>query len=401
MIGKESIIYSLRNLKNRKTRSLFTIFSIMMGITTIFIFVSYGLGLYKYIEDVSTGSSVDKLLIQPKGSALAGMDTTFSFSEDDLKAVEQTAGVYDASGIYFKVVELTQKKKLAYTYLISYDPAKPLIMELFNLDIIKGRQLKPGDSGVVLGYNYQFPDKIFSKSYSLNQNIEVQGLDLKILGFYSQVGNPQDDLQIYVTNDKIKEIFSDENLSYNWIIAEVDVTRMDSIKKNIERALRNERGLEKGKEDFFVQSYDEMIESYSSVLDIVIGFIILIALISVLVSSINTANTMVTSVLERVKEIGVIKSIGGKNSEVFNIFLFESAFLGFIAGVIGVVLGWILSFIGSLILDQIGYSFLSPYFPISLFLGCILFAVLTGAISGVIPAVKASKTNPVETLRYE
>jgi len=373
----------------------------MMGITTIFIFVSYGLGLYKYIEDVSTGSSVDKLLIQPKGSALAGMDTTFSFSEDDLKAVEQTAGVYDASGIYFKVVELTQKKKLAYTYLISYDPAKPLIMELFNLDIIKGRQLKPGDSGVVLGYNYQFPDKIFSKSYSLNQNIEVQGLDLKILGFYSQVGNPQDDLQIYVTNDKIKEIFSDENLSYNWIIAEVDVTRMDSIKKNIERALRNERGLEKGKEDFFVQSYDEMIESYSSVLDIVIGFIILIALISVLVSSINTANTMVTSVLERVKEIGVIKSIGGKNSEVFNIFLFESAFLGFIAGVIGVVLGWILSFIGSLILDQIGYSFLSPYFPISLFLGCILFAVLTGAISGVIPAVKASKTNPVETLRYE
>lgn len=400
MIGKESILYSLRNLKNRKTRSLFTIFSIMMGITTIFIFVSYGLGLYKYIEDVSAGSSVDKLLIQAKGSSIAGLDTTFSFSEDDLRAVEQTAGVYEATGVYFKVVEIKQDKKLAYTYLIAYDPAKPLIMELSNIDIYKGRQLKVGDNGIVLGYNYQFPDKILPKSYPLNSNIEVNGNKIKIIGFYSAVGTPQDDAQIYVTNDKMKELFG-ENISYNWIVAKVDVSRMNGIKNSVERALRKQRGLEEGKEDFFVQSYDEMIESYSSVLNIVIGFIILIALISVLVSSINTANTMVTSVLERVKEIGVIKSIGGKNSEVFGIFLFESAFLGFIAGVIGVILGWILSFIGGLILDYIGYSFLAPYFPISLFLGCIAFAVVTGAISGVVPAVKASKTNPVETLRYE
>ena len=176
---------------------------------------------------------------------------------------------------------------------------------------------------------------------------------------------------------------------------------MERVTKDIERNLRKERGLEEGKEDFYVQSFDDMIESYSTALNIVIGFIILIALISVFVSAVNTANTMITSVLERVKEIGVMKSIGAQNSEIFNIFLFESSFLGFVAGVLGVILGWAASFLGGKIIASLGYGFLQPYFPIWLFIACISFATLTGAVSGVIPAIKASKTNPVDALRYE
>lgn len=399
MIGKESITYSLRNLKNRKTRSAFTIFSIMLGITTIFIFISFGLGLYHYIEEVSSGSSTDKVLIQSKGDSF-GIDSTFAFSEDDLNAVESTPGVFEATGIYFKTVEVTQDEKLFYTYLIAYDPAEPLLFELSNINILQGRELNAGDRGVVLGYNYLFKDKIFSKAYSLNNNIEINDEKYRIIGFFDAIGNPQDDAQIYITNDMMKEIFG-ENISYNWIIARADTSKMDKVIEDIEKKLRKERGLEEGKEDFYAQSYEDLIDSYSSVLNIVIGFIILIALISVLVSAVNTANTMITSVLERVKEIGVIKSIGGTNSEIFGIFLFESAFLGFLAGAIGVILGWILSSIGGAILDSLGYSFLSPAFPPELFLGCIAFAVLTGGISGVIPAIKAMKTNPVVALRYE
>jgi len=110
---------------------------------------------------------------------------------------------------------------------------------------------------------------------------------------------------------------------------------------------------------------------------------------------------MITSVLERYKEIGVLKAIGAKNIEIFKIFLFESAFLGFIAGALGCLLGWILSSIGGQILSDIGWSFLKPYFSIYLFAGLILFAVITGAISGVIPALRASKINTVDALRYE
>ncbi|MGY4884146.1 MAG: ABC transporter permease [Nanobdellota archaeon] len=399
MISKESVRYSLRNLKQRKTRSAFTIISILAGITTIFIFVSFGLGLYEYINEMSSASSADKVLIQPKG--FGGMDETFSFSDDELDVVDSTSGVFEASGVYFKSAEVEKNDIKKYTSVIGYDPKKPLIMDVFNIDIYIGRELQPGDNGAVLGYNYLLPDKIFSKPYELNDNIIINGKKVKIVGFYNAVGSAPDDAQIYVTNDFIQELYPNESLPYNWIVAKVDVDNIERVTNDIERNLRKERNQEEGKEDFYVQSFDDMIEAYSSALDIVIGFIILIALISVFVSAVNTANTMITSVLERVKEIGVMKSIGAENSEIFKIFLFESSFLGFVAGCLGVLLGWFVTFIAGKILISVGYGFLQPHYSLWLFFACIAFATLTGAISGALPARRASKVNPVDALRYE
>jgi putative ABC transport system permease protein len=274
-------------------------------------------------------------------------------------------------------------------------------MDIFNIDIAEGRELRSGEKNkIVVGYNYLLSDKIFSKPYELNDNIEVQGEKIKIVGFYESIGSPQDDAQIYITNDFLEELYPGNN-SYGWIVARVDPKNVEQVVENIEKSLRKSRGLDEGKEDFFVQSFQDMIDSYSSALDIVIGFVILIALISIFVSAVNTANTMITSVLERIKEIGIIKSIGARNSEIFKIFLFESSFLGFVAGTIGVLLGWFLSYIGGLILASLGWGFLSPHYSIWLFVGCVAFATITGAISGVVPAIRASKINPVDALRYE
>ncbi len=397
---QESIKYSLNNLKHRKLRSSFTIISILIGITTIFIFVSFGLGLYNYVNEISSSSSADKVIIQSKGTAAAGLDTTFALTDDDLKTIEKTSGVYEATGAYFKAGEVTQGKKRIYTLILGYDPKTPLIMELSDLDIYKGRELVSGEDNVVLGYNYLFADKIFPSEYSLGEKIEIQGQKVKVVGFYDSVGNPQDDSQVYVTQDFFKELYG-ENVSYNWIVARVDVSDVDKVVSNIEKQLRKERGLEEGKEDFFVQSFNDLIDTYKSVLNMVIGFVILIALISVLVSAVNTANTMITSVLERIKEIGIMKSIGARNSEIFRIFLFESSFLGFVAGSLGVILGFLVTFAGGSILESLGYGFLQPAYSIWLFVGCIAFATLTGAISGVAPAVKAMKIDPVKALRYE
>jgi putative ABC transport system permease protein len=399
MISNESIKYSLRNIAQRKVRSAFTVVSILVGIATIFIFVSFGLGLYDYIDEMTSSSSANKILIQPK--SLGGMDPAFSFSENELEVVERTSGVYEATGIYFRSIEVQKSEIKKYTYVIAYDPKKPLIMDVFNIDIHSGRELQPGDKGVVLGYNYILPDKIFSKPYELNDNIELNRKKVKVIGFYESIGSPPDDAQVYVTNEFLEELYPNQTLSYNWLVVRADVENVERVVKDIEKNLRKERGLEEGKEDFYVQSFNDMIESYSFILDIVIGFIILIALISVFVSAINTANTMITSVLERTKEIGIMKSIGAENSEILKIFLFESSFLGFIAGVLGVILGFIFSFGLGKIIANLGYGFLNPSFPLWLFISCIFFAVLTGAISGVIPAIKASKVNPVDALKYE
>lgn len=402
MIGNETIKYSLKNLSKRKSRSLLTIFSIFLGITTIFIFVSFGLGLYNYVNQFTTSSSADKVTIQTKGGTVPGMDETFVLGEEDLKVVLRSSGVYDATGISFKVAEIMKNNVKRYTFLIGMDPKKPMMQEMGNVKIILGRELQSGDNGkVVLGYNYLLPNKIFPKPLELNQDIEVQGKKLKIIGFYSSIGNPQDDSQIYILEDYMNSLFGNKTKSYGMIIAKVDTARIKEVIQNIEKSLRHARNQEVGKEDFYVASFEDLLKTYTSALNVIIGFIILIALISVLVSAINTANTMITSVIERVKEIGVIKSIGARNSEILKIFLFESSLLGFVAGVIGVLIGWALSALGGNILTALGWGFLAPFYSWQLFAGCILFATLTGAISGVVPAINASKISPVEALRYE
>ena len=401
-MSMESVKYSLRNLNNRKARSFLTILSIFIGITTIFIFISFGWGLYDYMGELSSSSSADKVMIQSKGAGIPGLDDTFKLTDDDLEAIGKTSGVYEVSGNYFKPVEVQQASVKKYTFLISYDPSVPLIFDFFNIDIDHGRDLKSKERGkLVAGYNYQIPNKIFPKAYEVNDNLEVGGEKIKIIGFYESVGSPPDDAQIYVTNKFMEDLYGKENLSYGYILARVDIDNIDQIIERIEKNLRSERNLEEGKEDFTVQSFQNMIEAYSSALNIIVGFVILIAFISVIVSAVNTANTMITSVLERIKEIGVLKSIGARNSEIFKIFLFESSFLGFVAGVIGATLGLLLSYVGGVILAELGWGFLAPHFSIWLFVGCVAFATVTGGISGVIPAIRASKINTVDALRYE
>ena len=402
MINIESIRYSLRNLNHRKGRSFLTVFSILVGIATIFIFLSFGIGLYNYTQNLASGGSADKVLIMAKGlSGATGVDNGINLTDSDLRVVKRVAGVYKATGAYTQVVQTNYRDEKKYAFLISYDPTNPILLESFNAKIYNGRFLQSGDTrDIILGYNYMIDGKIFKKGLSINDEIKINGTKLKVVGFLTSIGNPQDDSNIYISNDYFKTMYPNKN-SYAELIAKVDMKNVDNVVSNIERALRNERNQKIGEEDFYVESFQSLLDSYASVLNIIIGFVVLIALISVLVSAINTANTMVTSVLERFKEIGVLKSIGARNSEIFGIFLFESSFLGFVAGILGVSLGFIMTSVGASILKNIGLSFLSPFYSVWLFAGCILFATLTGAISGVIPAVRASKINTVDALRYE
>ena len=403
VISKESIKYSLNNIKQSKARSILTVLSIFVGIATIFIFVSYGWGLYDYIDDFTSSSSADKLLIQPKGGAGGpGLDTTFKLLDDDVRVIENTPGIFEATGLYMGAGEVIQDDEKKYAFVVGYDPEFPMIMELSDVEVVEGRELRSSDSGkVTLGYNYMVKNKIFPKAYALNSKIEVQGQDLRVVGFYEKVGNPQDDSNIYVTNDFMSELYPGDNLSYGMILARADKDNIDGVVDRVTKKLRQHRDLDEGKEDFSVQSYGDLLENFTVVLDIIIGFILLIAFISVVVSAVNTANTMITSVLERYKEIGILKAIGARNSEVFKIFLFESSFLGFIAGTLGVLVGWGLASLGGVILAEVGYSFLQPYFSIWTFVGCVAFATLTGAVSGALPGLRASKINPVDALRYE
>jgi putative ABC transport system permease protein len=121
----------------------------------------------------------------------------------------------------------------------------------------------------------------------------------------------------------------------------------------------------------------------------------------VVVAAVNIMNTMYTAVLERTGEIGIMKAVGARNSDILFIFVFEAGLLGAMGGVLGVILGYIVAKIGGGIAAASGFSLLQPIFPWTLVLGCIVFAFLVGAGAGIMPAYKASRLRPVEALRYE
>lgn len=401
MVKTEIINYSLRSLFKKKTRSLLTILSIFVGIASIFIFISFGIGLYNYVNEFKTSTSADKLTIMPKTMGAPGLDDSFALTDKDIKAIEKTSGVYEASGVYSAPISVYQGDLRKFVLVQSFDPKVPIVWEISNVDILEGRKLESGDNGkVVLGYNYQFSDKIFPKSYKVGDSIEIENVKVKVVGILESIGNPSDDSQIYMTNDYFKELFPNKT-GYALIVAKVDVNDIPNIIKKVEKNIRNSRNLDVGKEDFFVASFQDLLDQYSSALDIVIGFIVAIALVSVVVSTVNTANTMITSVIERTKEIGTMKAVGATNGEILKIFLLESAILGFAGGVVGVTVGFLISYSAGAILENLGWGFLSPAFPIYLFIGLISFATITGALSGIWPAYRASKLKTVEALRYE
>jgi len=398
MISIDNIKYSLRNLWIRKSRSFLTILSIFIGIATIFIFISFGLGLFTYVDELVTSGAADKFMVQGRGGFGASI---VSLDKDDLRVIERTRGVIEATPMYFRAGEVSYRGQKRFVFVNGIDPRSELFNELMTVTIYQGRMLSPGDlNNVVLGYNYLEDNRIFGRAVQLNDRIEIDGDRYRVIGFYEKLGNLQDDSNIYMTLEGYEQKYPDTTY-YAMIIGRSPVEDMGSTIDRTAKNLREHRGETEENETLSIQSFLNQIEVFQTILNLIIGFIVLIALISVFVSAINTANTMVTSVLERIREIGIIKSIGAKNSEIFNIFLFESSFLGFVAGIIGIIIGFIMTEILGNLLDFYGWGFLQPYYSITLFISCVLFATIIGAISGVAPAYSAAKRKPVDSLRYE
>ena len=130
--------------------------------------------------------------------------------------------------------------------------------------------------------------------------------------------------------------------------------------------------------------------------------VVAIAAISLIVGAIGIMNTMYTAVLERTKEIGVMKAVGARNEDIIMIFLIESGSLGFIGGLIGIAIGLgaanIIAFIAR---QALGSNLFQVSVDPSILLGILAFSFVIGAFSGVLPALQASNLKPVDALRYE
>ena len=273
-----------------------------------------------------------------------------------------------------------------------------------SLEVESGRLLEPADkyvavigSGVARG--------IYKKDIGVNQLITINGKSVRVVGILKEEGGSGDN-QIYMPIDAAVNLITDAKKdvfdSINVKAQSVDV--VDTVVTTIEKKLMISRHISNEDDrDFSVTALKSMAQSVTSMISSMTLFLGAIAAVSLVVGAVGIANTMFTSVLEKTREIGTMKAIGAKNRDILMIFIFNSAMVGLVGGILGVTLGALVS----ALFPMIGVTMTRPESGVSLSLspGLMIFgltlAVLIGVISGAVPAYRASKMKPVDALRYE
>ncbi|MDP7322709.1 MAG: ABC transporter permease, partial [Candidatus Woesearchaeota archaeon] len=274
---------------------------------------------------------------------------------------------------------------------------------VLNLEAGKGRLLRDGDSKkTILGNNLGEADAGFEKQIVLGSKMLIEDEEFEVIGILKKKGNFLVDNIAITEEDDLRKILDIPDEDYDVIALQVHPNAdIKAVQEDIEKLMRKERDVKKGEEDFTVQTPQAVLAQVNSTLFAVQLFVYIIAAISIIVGGIGIMNTMFTSVLERTKEIGIMKSIGARNSTIFSLFFIESGLIGSIGGIMGAVIGISmatgLAFIGRILL---GSELIRTEISLWLVLGSILGSFLLGSIFGVIPAIRASRLNPVDALRH-
>jgi len=402
---KDFFLLAINNLRRRKLRSWLTMIGIFIGITAVVSLISLGQGLQTAITGQFSTLSINTLTIQNAGTGFGppGSTVVEKLNQNDVEVIEKVNGVKIVVPRIVKVVRVDYNNAASFKYVADIpkeNDKREMIYDSLNLDAEKGRLLEGNDYGkVVLGSNIAEGNQ-FEKKIEVGKSIIIQGEEFEVIGILEKASNFQINDAILMLNDDLEELLGLEN-EIDLIIARIsDNEDPEEIALRIEKALRKDRNLEEGKEDFSVETPLQAISTVNQVLSIIQIVVVGIALISIIVGGIGVANTMYTSVLERKKEIGTMKAIGAKNSDILWIFLIESGMLGFIGGLIGVILG-ASSAIGlsSVANNYFGSEIITVNLSIILIISVLVFSFLLGVLFGAIPSYQASKLRPIEALR--
>lgn len=402
---KDFFKLGIRNLKRRGLRSWLTLLGIVIGVAAVVALISLGTGLKAAVNSQFGVSTTDVINIQAGGISGYGPPGSFAvnpLTSDDAEAIGRISGVELSIPRIITTLEAEFNDKIQVSAVASIPEENARdIYELQDLKAEYGRMLQKGDLGrVVLGNNFADQDKSgFNKAMAPGDSITIEGKKFRVAGIMKRKGSFILDSAILMIEADLKDLMNDSN-EVNIIIAKIaDRTMMEKVAAEIEDLLRERRDVKKGEEDFEVSTPEAALATVNQILGGVQAFFAVIAFISIIIGSLGIINTMTTSVLERKKEIGIMKSVGARNSDIFTQFLIEAGLIGLIGGVIGVFIGADIGLLGTLTIN----NYIGAETPLQINFALVFSALagsfIIGCISGILPALRAASQNPVEALR--
>lgn len=386
------------------SRSLLTLLGIAIGIMAIISLMALGEGMQQAVTGQLSSLS-DVIIVTTGGNFFSsfggGGSTGEYFTQRDFTYVQRLQGVKSVS------------TQLSGTALAEYN-GKTTIVSLTGMDIgvmrlqFASQNLESGgflnegeQNNIMIGYG--IAHDTFDADISVGGRLKLNGEKFFVSGIFEKqgMGGVSSDSLVLMSSRDFQKLTGQSNISIIYLRV-YNVEDAESIATSIQNAIN----LNHGRKDFATATtMTSILQTVQSVIGILQLVLVAIASIALVVASIGIMNTMLTSVMERTREIGIMKAIGATNTDIMSIFIIEGMLVSSIGGIFGIILGVFGSQGLTAILNNFmtmgGSSNLTPVITLTSVILAVAVSLIVGVFSSLYPAWKAARMSPIEAVRYE
>ena len=393
-------------IMSNKSRTLLSTLGIIIGVAAVITMMAIGQGSKDSIRKELSKMGTNLLTIRPGGEMRGGVRLDPSAMQT-LKIADYEAIQNEAKLITHISPEVTASGQVIYganntmttVYGESPEYLSIKLWEIKDGDCFTEEDIKKSTKVCVVGTTIVeelFGDKNFD---AVGKTVRFKSIPFRIAGIlkskgYNSWGMDQDNVMIAPYTTVMKRISAQTFFSSIQVSALREELSDDAIEEITQILRRNHKIKEGDDDDFTIRSQQEMMETMSSTMTTLQTVLVVAAAFSLLVAGIGIMNIMLVSVTERTKEIGLRMSVGARGIDISRQFLLESVMISLSGGLIGIGLGYMLSWGAS----EIGFPATVPLWSVLVSFGV---CALIGLLFGYIPAHKAATMDPIEALRYE
>ena len=411
----ESLGIALRSLVANKLRSSLTMLGIIIGVGAVISLMAVGRGAEAMITSTFEDMGTNVLYIMPSNpevGGIGGMSPVFvtpTLTLDDAEALERVRSVIGIVPVNENFVGVTVggESKTSIVHGATPDYQGVYNYSLASGQFISDRNVASRDMVVVLGS--EVAEDLFDSADPVGQIVKIKEKRFTVIGVLetkggAMMGVSMDNIVVTPITTYQARLFTESTAMGDDAVQSISVQvssaeALDIASIEIEDVLRKRHRLTEDEDnDFAIISQEQIVGILQQVTGVFTIFLGAIAGISLFVGGIGIMNIMLVSVTERTREIGIRKAVGAKRRDILLQFLLEAATLSLTGGAIGIVIGWVISYVVSKI-DISGMTIPSVVSPDIVILA-ISVSVFIGLISGIYPAMRAARLNPIDALHY-